>query len=210
MDRTIINLPPSQNLWVMVIVRCCFACQGAFAPRTPYQVHGFNICSAIHTRHTRHRFMEAMSHLCIATPSAPCILDGSKHLEQRRPLTGELQETCTPPPEARKVSKAPRNPAPRLSVRVPQRTGLPGQPVSGRRGRTWDRRVTFMASGNVIFHRCNSPPMNRCFDCFKPSDRFTVMSSTGKGVREAQPPWHAKPTLIKPHHPQILRRSLSF
>ena len=152
----------------------------------------------------------AMPHLCFETPSAPCILDGSKHLEQRRPLTGELQETCTPPPEARKVSKAPRNPAPRLSVRVPQRTGLPGQPVSGRRGRTWDRRVTFMASGNVIFHRCNSPPMNRCFDCFKPSDRFTVMSSTGKGVREAQPPWHAKPTLIKPHHPQILRRSLSF
>ena len=187
-----------------------FACQGASAPRTPFPVHGISIVVCF-TQDKQGIGSWVRCHpLCIATPPSPRVLNRPNILEQRRPLTGELQETCTPPPEARKVSKAPRNPAPRLSVRVPQRTGLPGQPVSGRRGRTWDRRVTFMASGNVIFHRCNSPPMNRCFDCFKPSDRFTVMSSTGKGVREAQPPWHAKPTLIKPHHPQILRRSLSF
>ena len=129
MDRTIINLPPSQNLWVMVIVRCCFACQGAFAPRTPYQVHGFNICSAIHTRHTRHRFMEAMSHLCIATPSAPCVVDGSKDLEQRRPLTGELQETCTPRPRPRMPGKfeSPTEPSPAIFCPCP---GFRGPGVS--------------------------------------------------------------------------------
>ena len=50
--------------------------------------------------------------------------------------------------------ESPRNPASQFFVRIrglpgrgrSQRTGLPGQPVSGQRSRTSDRRVTFVAS----------------------------------------------------------------
>ena len=90
----------------------------------------------------------AMSSLCISSPAVPRGLDGPMDLEQRRPLTGELQETCTPP----ETPESLRNSAPRFSVRVrgfrgrSQRTGLPGQSVSGQRNRTSDRCVTFMAS----------------------------------------------------------------
>ena len=48
----------------------------------------------------------AMSSLCISSPAVPRGLDGPMDLEQRRPLTGELQETCTPRPRPRKPGKS--------------------------------------------------------------------------------------------------------
>ena|GEM_PF-7095907 len=73
-----------------------FACQGASAPRTPFPVHGISIVVCF-TQDKQGIGSWVRCHpLCIATPPSPRVLNRPNILEQRRPLTGELQETCTP------------------------------------------------------------------------------------------------------------------